>query len=203
MKRLITYFLQGLIVIAPIAIIISVIYAIIMALGELFHSIGFEVHPYVDPIISLVAVLGIIVLTGYAGSTIIFKPIFVLLQKLMEKTPLVKIVYSSLKDLFSAFMGGKKKFSEPVLVEINKDAGLYKMGFITQKDLTILGLKDKVAVYLPHSYNFSGNMFIVARESVTVLEGFSSIDAMKFIVSGGVTNIASPGTDKKVLLNKG
>jgi uncharacterized membrane protein len=89
----------------------------------------------------------------------------------------------------SAFVGKDKKFTEPVLVQVNKDAELYKLGFITQHDLTKLGIeKGKVAVYLPHSYNFSGNLFVVASENVRPLDA-SPTEVMKFIVTAGVTSI--------------
>jgi uncharacterized membrane protein len=99
---------------------------------------------------------------------------------------LVRIIYSSLKDLISAFVGDKKKFNQPVLVLLNKSSELRKLGFITQTDLGEWGLKESVAVYLPHSYNFSGDLYIVPRENVTIVQA-SGADVMKFIVSGGVT----------------
>ena len=49
--------------------------------------------------------------------------------------------------------------------------------------------ESQVAVYLPHSYAFSGNLFIVDKENITPLNA-SSAEVMKFIVSGGV---AIPG----------
>jgi uncharacterized membrane protein len=122
---------------------------------------------------------------GYIGSTLIAKPIFDLFEKLLNRLPLVRIIYSSLKDLISAFVGDKKKFDQPVLVTINKQSDLQKLGFITQEDLSNLGIKEKIAVYLPHSYNFSGDLFIVPRENVVLIRA-SGADIMKFIVSGGV-----------------
>ncbi len=89
----------------------------------------------------------------------------------------------------SAFVGKDKKFTEPVLVKVNKDSDLEKLGFITQHDLTELGIEaGKVAVYLPHSYNFSGNLFIVPSANVKPLN-VNSAEVMKFIVSAGVTSI--------------
>ena len=107
----------------------------------------------------------------------------------MIRLPLVKIIYTALQDLFSAFVSDKKKFDKPVMVIVNKTSGLKKFGFITQEDLSQFGLKDEVAVYLPHSYNFSGNLFVAPRENVILLDNISSSDTMKFIVSGGVTKI--------------
>ena len=195
MKPLLKYFLQGLLLFIPLAITIAIIVGILIGLGELFNRLGLRIHPVVDPILGFIILIFVIVIVGYLSSTIIFQPIFSSLEKLMGRTPLIKILYTSLKDLTSAFVSGKKSFNQPVLVVINKDIDLYKLGFITQEDLSVLGLQEKVAVYLPHSYNFSGNMFIVASKNVTILEDVSSTEVMKFIVSGGITQI---GPVKKI-----
>ena len=104
---------------------------------------------------------------------------------LMEKTPLLNLIYTSIRDLLSAFMGKEKKFNQPVLVKVNIISDLEKVGFITQRDLSDFGIKDKVSVYFPHSYNFSGEMFIVPVEQVKPLN-IPPSEAMKFVVSGGV-----------------
>jgi uncharacterized membrane protein len=112
------------------------------------------------------------------------------LEGLFGQTPITKLMYSSIKDLFSAFIGDKKKmFSQPVMVMLFKEAGICKLGFVTKENLSSLGLNDLVAVYFPHSYNFSGNLYLVPRENITPLPKMQGADAMKFIVSGGVTEI--------------
>jgi uncharacterized membrane protein len=98
----------------------------------------------------------------------------------------VKLIYSSVKDLLNAFVGDKKKFTKPVLVTINKDNQLHRIGFITQDDLSTLGLKDMVVVYFPQSYAVAGDHFIVPKENVKPLD-ISGPVAMKFIISGGVS----------------
>jgi len=100
--------------------------------------------------------------------------------------PLVSLIYFSVKDLISAFVGDKKKFNQPVLVLMNRESGIRKIGFITQTDLSNLGLDDAVMVYCPHSYAFSGELYLVPAENVKLLT-MSSSEAMKLIVSGGVS----------------
>lgn len=189
MSKIIRFFLQGLILIAPIAI---TIYALVMLfdfvdgllITYLTDLIGFKV-----PGLGLLIILVTITLIGLMGSTILFKPIISSLDRLISQAPLVKIIYTSIKDFMSAFVGKDKKFTEPVLVKVNKDSQLEKLGFITQHDLTRLGIeKGKVAVYLPHSYNFSGNLFVVSIENVTPIDA-SPTEVMKFIVTAGVTSI--------------
>ena len=135
----------------------------------------------------LIILVGITLL-GFIGQTILFRPIRMLVDRIMKNAPLVKVIYSSLKDLLSAFVGKEKKFNQPVLVKVNMISNLEKMGFITQTDLSDLGVKDKATVYFPHSYNFSGEMFIVPVEHITLLD-IPAAEAMKFIVSGGVTKV--------------
>jgi len=192
MSKIIRYFLQGLILIAPIAI---TIYALVMLfefvdgllIKMLTNLIGFKI-----PGLGLLIILVTISFIGFLGTTILFKPIISSLDKLISQAPLVKIIYTSIKDFMSAFVGKDKKFTEPVLVKVNKDAELEKFGFITQHDLSKLGIeKGKVAVYLPHSYNFSGNLFVVPVENVRPIDA-SPTEVMKFIVTAGVTSIPEP-----------
>ena len=179
-KKIIGHFLRGLLLIAPIAITLYVIIAVIQKIDQLV--------PNDYPGLGLVIFIVGITIMGYISSTLFFKPVFAAIEKLIIKTPLVKIIYTSIKDLFSAFVSEKKKFNQPVLVLINKENNLHKLGLITQSDLSHLTISDKVAVYCPHSYAFSGEVFIVPKENVTPLP-ISSTDTMKFIISGGVSEI--------------
>jgi len=140
------------------------------------------------PGVGLLIILTAITFVGYLGSTFIFRPVFDLFERLLNHLPFVRLIYSSLKDLISAFVGDKKKFNYPVLVTINKHSDLKKLGFITHDDLSELQLPGNVAVYLPHSYNISGDLYIVPKESVTFVEA-PSAEVMKFIMSGGVTGL--------------
>jgi uncharacterized membrane protein len=126
---------------------------------------------------------------GLLGSTIVFTPIWAYLDRLLSRAPLIKLIYTGIKDLVSAFVGQKKRFTEPVLVRISSTTEMEKLGFVTNKDLSIIGLSnDKVAVYLPHSYAWSGNLVIVPAKHVKSIDA-STAEVMKFIISAGVTTI--------------
>lgn len=173
--------------IVPIAVSVYVIYKVF----DLVDGLLRDLLPWEIPGLGLVIILVLITVLGWLGSTIIAKPMFSYFEKLIEKAPLIKIIYSAVKDLLSAFVGSKKSFNQPVLVKLEKDSDVQKLGFITQSDLTELGIgKDKVAVYLPHSYAWSGNQYIVPKENVQPLD-VSAAMVMKFIVSGGVTSLES------------
>lgn len=194
MNKLIRYFFQGLLLLSPLAI---TIYAIVVTLEfidglliqYLTDLIGFKI-----PGLGFIIIITFITLIGVLGSSYLIKPVLNSIDKLVSQAPLVKIIYTSIKDFMNAFVGKDKKFTEPVLVKVNKDSDLEKLGFITQHDLTSLGIEaGKVAVYLPHSYNFSGNLFIVPSENVKPLNA-NSTELMKFIVTAGVTTIPGQKT---------
>ncbi len=181
MQKIINAFLQGLLLISPISITIFVIYKLLEFIDGLL--------PLKIPGLGLLIIFGSITFIGFVGSVIIKRPLTFIFQKVIERIPLIKILYTSIADLLSAFVGQKKKFTEPVMVLMNKESNVRKLGFITEKDLQTIGIShDFVAVYLPHSYNFSGNMFIVPAENVIPVDA-NPAEFMKFIVSGGVTKV--------------
>ncbi|MBN2214896.1 MAG: DUF502 domain-containing protein [Bacteroidales bacterium] len=188
MKRLIRYFLQGLLYLAPTAITLALVYLIFTRVDSGMRDLIGKFFNIDIPGIGVLALFVIITLLGFIGQSIIFRPLRRLVDNIMAKAPFVKLIYSSIKDLMSAFVGTERKFDKPVLVKVNLISDLEKMGFLTQSDLSELNIKDKVAVYFPHSYNFSGEMFIVPAEHVTPLD-IPPAEAMKFIVSGGVTKV--------------
>ena len=183
MKKLLGYFFQGLLLVVPIILTIFIVYKMLVVVDELLPY-----HPF--PGSGVIILLAGITLIGVLGNTFIARKIRELLSSLIHKLPLLNTIYTAIKDLLSAFVGEKRKFDKPVLVKLSKESNIQKIGFITQTDLKSLGMRDsQVAVYLPHSYAFSGNMFIVDKENITPIKS-SSAEVMKFIVSGGV---AIPG----------
>ncbi len=188
-KSIVNYFFKGLLLLAPITITLWAIITLFHLIDGLLKEVIVSVIGREIPGLGIILLLVIISVIGYLGSTIIFNPIVTYFDKLMARAPLIKILYTAVKDLVSAFVGQKKRFTEPVLVKIGKDSCLEKIGFITNKDLSIIGMSDeKVAVYLPHSYAWSGNLFVVSTEHITKLNA-SPTDVMKFVISAGVTNV--------------
>lgn len=189
MNKIIRYFIQGLIITVPVAITIIIIYKLITWIASLFTVFGTIVSPFVDFFIISITTILVIFFMGLLGSSIILRPLFKMFDSALEHTPFVKTVYSSIKDLLSAFVGSKKRFNKPVLITINKENNIQQLGFITQEDLSELNLgKGTMAVYVPMSYSFSGNLLIVPADHITVVDA-SSAEVMKFIISGGVTEL--------------
>lgn len=186
MRKIFQYFLQGLLLVAPFGLTIYFIYVIFRFTDNLLKSTILEFLDITVPGLGLIIIVGFLVVIGFLGQTIIARPFKMLFQKLLDRVPILRVVYSALNDLFSAFVGQEKKFNRPVLVLVNPVTNLEKLGFLTDDDLSKLKLKDKVAVYFPHSYNFSGELYIVPAEQVTPVN-ISPAEVMKFIVSAGVS----------------
>ncbi|NOY64260.1 MAG: DUF502 domain-containing protein [Nitrospirae bacterium] len=182
MKTLTRYFFKGLLITIPVVATIYVVYIVFIKIDSLF-GFGF-------PGLGIVLTFTIITLIGILASNFFTRWFVNLIDTIFTRLPLVKMIYTSLKDLINAFVGEKKGFNRPVMVRLLRDSDIYVLGFITQSDLTNLGITDKVAVYLPQAYNFAGNLLIVPQKDITPLKADSS-DVMKFIISGGITTTKS------------
>lgn len=187
-NSLLTYFIRGLLLVVPFAL---TGYIISLALNWIDGLVKIKI-----PGLGLAILLSAITLFGYLASSLLFRSLFDWIEKLLIKIPLINLIYTSLKELMAAFVGNKKKFDKPVLVALNRQEELFKLGFITQQDLQQLGLPGKVAVYLPHSYNFSGELCIIPTGNIQPLS-LSGTEVMKFIVSGGVAGLQYVESNEK------
>lgn len=176
--RILRYFFSGTLFIVPI---LATAYFIYISFTWLDDQLSL---PY--PGLGFLIILSVITLIGYLSTNFLFRTLGSWFDRGMNRIPLVKIIYSTVKDLLSAVVGDKRKFNKPVLVRINKENDLHQVGFVTQSDLAELGLQDMVVVYIPHSYAISGYHYFVPKENIRPLT-ISGPDAMKFIVSGGVS----------------
>ncbi len=173
------YFGQGLLYILPVGVTIMILFAIFQKLDSIFD--------FKTPGLGLLTLLIVITLVGVIGSFIISSPIFKYLTGLIEKTPLVKMIYNAIKDLLSVFVGNKKKFTEPVLVKLSENLELEQIGFITQTDLSDMGIsKDKISVYVPYPFSFMGTLYIVPAKNVEPLNSKPQ-ETLKFVISAGVS----------------
>jgi uncharacterized membrane protein len=185
MKKIFRYFIQGLLYVAPLGLTLYIIYLVFTFVDIFIKDAVIKWFGVNIPGIGVLAMFIIITFLGFIGGSLFLNPVKRLIDALMEKAPILNLIYTSIRDLLSAFVGKEKKFRQPVLVKVNTVSELEKVGFITQEDLTDLGIKNKVSVYFPHCYAFTGELFIVPKENIRPLE-MSPADAMKFVVSGGV-----------------
>jgi uncharacterized membrane protein len=139
------------------------------------------------PGVGFIVTIVFVTLVGFGASNFLTKNIVGLVDKIFARLPLVKMIYTAIKDLVNAFVGDKKSFNRPVQVVIDRESNLRVLGFATRDSLDSIGIQDSMAVYLPQSYNFAGNLIIVDREQVTPMTADPG-DVMKLIVSGGVSS---------------
>lgn len=193
-KRIIQYFFQGIIVIAPIAITIYFVFWLFSAVDNILPDMFGHVVPGTDgsrpfPGLGLLMIVVLMIFVGWASSSFVISHFIDLLGAALEKTPGIKLIYSSVKDFLKAFSGSKKKFDKPVLVNVDAE-DVWRLGFITQKDANQFDLLDHVVVYVPFSYAISGiTYFVPATKIKAVNENITSAEAMKFVISGGVTDM--------------
>ena len=177
MKRLMNYFLKGLLVFVPAAL---TVFTIVLVFTKLDGLLKIPI-----PGLGLVITILLITLIGFLASNFIGKKFFTLVDGLFTKMPVVKMLYSAIKDLIEAFAGEKKSFDKPAIVELTA-GGPKAVGFITRDSLEFLSLSDHVAVYFPQSYNFAGSVLIFPSGQVSPVN-IDSSEAMAFVVSGGVS----------------
>lgn len=200
-KKPLQYFLQGLLILAPIAITFWAIAAVFGFIDGILPNILHDIFPQMMetkegqirriPGLGFVVVISMVLLVGYISSSFIFTKIVDGFDMVLEKTPGIKFIYSTLKDFFEAFAGEKKKFTNNVLANID-DNDVWRIGFITQDDMTEFGFKDYLAVYVPMAYSVAGNVYIVPKSRVKPITNISAAQSMKFAVSGGVTAAIDP-----------
>ena len=198
-SKLFQYFLQGVIILAPIIITFYAVTALFNFIDNILPDIASRFFPQVFgidesgnprkiPGIGFIIVILVVVLVGYVSSSFIVGRMVELFDTVLERTPGIKIIYSTLKDFFEAFAGNKRKFDKAVLVSV-QDVEVWQVGFITQQEVQQFGLEAYVAVYVPKSYAFAGQLYFVKKDRVKLLTDVSSAEAMKFAISGGVTEL--------------
>jgi len=185
MSRLFNYFLRGLVVVVPLALtlyVCTVIFTTIDSwLGLPIRGVGF------------VLALVLITFVGFMASGLITRSLIGALDRLFERLPFVRLLYSSAKDMLNAFVGEKRRFDKPVLVSLNAEGSLKILAFLTSDSLGTLGLVDQVTVYMPQSYGFAGHILVVPSNRVERIDA-DAAEVMAFIISGGVTQVERRST---------
>lgn len=180
-------FIQGLIIIGPFAITVWIIWSIVFSIDNIIPSIS-EKFP---GLIFFTVIFGTTFIGYFGNKFIIGRLIVDGVDYVLEHIPGIKFIYTSLKDVLGSFVGDKKKFNVPVWVKTNETPEIWRIGFLTQSDMSVVNLDQMVAVYLPHSYAVSGWVIITKYNNIKEVTGMSAAEAMKFAVSGGVAGFHS------------
>ncbi len=180
-KKIIKYFLQGLLYSVPLVVTIYFIWQVFIWLDGLI--------PFDIPGLGLLLIFGVITLIGVVGQHLISDKLKEYSNRIIAKAPLVNVVYTAIKDLLNAFVGNKKSFNKPVSVRLSETSEIQRLGFVTNENFKKMGKSnDLLTVYLPHSYNISGNLYLIPESYITPLKVNAS-ELMKYTVSGGVTQM--------------
>ena len=195
MRRLLNYFLRGLVLVAPLAITLYVCWIVFLRIDG---WLGLPV-----PGLGFVLTIVLITVIGFLGSNLITRGMLAIVDQAVGRLPFVRLLYTSTKDLLNAFVGEKRRFDKPVLVRLSSESEARMVGFVTQETLDRLGLPGYASVYLPQSYNFAGNLVVFPSSQLQPLDA-ASADVMAFIISGGVTGVPltrvprDPGVERQI-----
>lgn len=199
-KKLIQYFLQGLLILGPVTITAYFIYWAVSSIDGLIPIFTYtderglvQVRNYG---IGFLIIIAILITIGYFSSFFITSRIVSFFDKLLEKTPGIKHIYATTRDFFEAFAGENKKFTKHVLANID-DNDVWRFGFITREDMLDFGLLEYVTVYVPMAYSIAGNVYVIPKKRIKLIDNISASQTMKFAVSGGVTDIDEDETKNK------
>lgn len=190
-RKIFRFFIQGLIIIAPIAITAYALY-------WLFEKVDGILRPYVNiPGLGFVLIILFVILVGWVSSNFLMGSAINFFDQWMERTPGIKFIYSSTKDFFEAFAGDKRKFNKAVLANVFAE-DVWIVGFLTDEEMEKFELgADKVSVYVPQSYNFAGQLYILPRARIRKIEQITAGEAMKYAVTGGVVDLDEDDDEKK------
>jgi uncharacterized membrane protein len=178
--RLLNFFVRGLVVVVPLALTVYVCAVIFTTIDS---WLGLSI-----PGVGFLITLALITIVGALASSFVTRSLIATLDNLLERLPLVRLLYSSTKDMLNAFVGEKKRFDKPVLVAVSNDRAVKVIAFLTSDSLVSLGMADLVTVYMPQSYGFAGHILVVPADRVERLD-VDAAEVMAFIISGGVTQV--------------
>ena len=189
LKKIFRYFIQGVIILAPIGITAYVLYWLFERVDGILRPAVYAITGMNIPGIGFIIILLFVVLVGWISSNFLMGSAINFFDQLMERTPGVKFIYSSTKDFFEAFAGDKKRFNRAVLASAFSE-DVWIVGFLTDEEMRKFDMgADKVAVYVPQAYNFAGQLYILPRTKVRKIEHINAGEAMKYAVTGGVVDL--------------
>lgn len=198
-KKLLQYFLQGLLILGPVTITVYFIYWAVSSIDSMIPIFTYTDSQGLEQVrnygIGFIIIITVLILIGYVSSFFITSRFLSFFDKVLEKTPGIKHIYSTTRDFFEAFAGENKKFTKHVLANID-DNDVWRFGFITHDDMDDFGLKEYVTVYVPMAYSISGNVYVIPKKRIRLIDNISAAQTMKFAVSGGVTDIDEDETKK-------
>ena len=185
LSRLATWFAQGLLVFVPT---MATLYSVWLLLSWMDSLIGLPI-----PGLGLIVTILLILAIGFVTTNVAGQAVIAIFERAIQHLPVVSLLYSSIKDLLNAFVGDKKSFDAPAMVTLDPAGTVKVFGFVTCTTFDDPRLAGHVAVYLPQAYNFAGNVIVVPKDRVEMVDA-EPAQFMAFIVSGGVSAMTAART---------
>lgn len=182
MSRLVGYFARGALAVVPIAATIYILYAVVTTLDNL---LGVSV-----PGLGVTLALGLITLVGFLVTGVIGRQIYRIFDQLLARVPIVRLLYTSIRDLVSAIMGEERKFGQPVCITLHAAANLRILGFMSREEMPSVGLPEYAAVYVPQAYNIGGQVLLVPRSQIELVD-LPASSVFAFMLSGGAAELTA------------
>lgn len=205
LKKIFRFFMQGLLILAPIAITAWAIVAAFNFVDDLLPNLINKIFPsWIKedangnvkkiPGLGFIVVITFVVFVGWISSNFLMGSFINFFDQWMARTPVIKFLYTSTKDFFEAFAGDKRKFNKAVLANVFAD-DVWIVGFLTDEEMGKFEMgAEHVAVYVPQAYNFAGQLYVLPKDKVRMIEKITSGEAMKYAVTGGVVDLEAEKT---------
>jgi uncharacterized membrane protein len=192
--------LVGLITILPIVLTLYLIYWLLVSTETVLGDVVRAAMPddWYRPGMGVAAGVIAAFVVGLLMRTLVAQRLFALGERIINRLPLVRSVYQSLRDLLEYFSPERKKEFEQVVAVTFGETGMQVIGLITQTGPDNVpqgfGEPDSVLVYFPMSYNIGGYAALMPRSAVRPLN-ISLEEAMRFVLTAGVTSAARPAAN--------
>lgn len=189
------YFVAGLLVWLPIAVTLAVIVFIINLFDQSLLLLPEEYRPETllglsIPGFGLLLSLLVILITGFLVANFLGNKIVQWWEYLLSKIPLVRTIYTAVKQMAEAVFGsGDQTFQKVYLIEYPRK-GLWTLAFQMSKNQGEAQIKtgstDTINLFVPTTPNPTSGYFIIVDASELVELEMSVDDALKMVISGGV-----------------
>lgn len=192
MKQLTRFFLQGLLVIIPLAATIAVVYWLFISAERLFRIPVQWLLPdsWYLPGMGLVLAIGFTILVGMLVRLYVVSALLKCIEKVLDKLPLVKQVYGGIRDLMKFFASEEdSQWQQVVAVNIN---GARLIGFVTSDDARIGQKENLISVYLPMSYQVGGYLLYLEESQCEKLD-ISVQEAMQTVLTANISRSKALG----------
>ena len=189
------YFLTGLLVITPIWGTFLILKTLFVTVDGILGDLLAQLVPnHYVPGLGIVTLILLVFITGLLAANFIGRQIVKLWEGWLNRVPLVRGIYSTLKSMMDILsFSDRGSYHRVVLIQFPKN-GHYCFAFVTgvsKGDMQDLAQEPLVHVYVPTSPNPTSGYFLLVPEREVTAVNISVEEAMKLIVSGGLYSPSS------------